>query len=104
MERKTIPGALFIGLLVAAILLAGFNLAPGSIGSLQTAGTQSNAPNTIQIEMLKQGEAQLGNPVESGKSQLGPDATVGQTAAMLAAETLLLNTNAFSVEIPLMVR
>jgi hypothetical protein len=104
MERKTIPGVLFIGLLVTAILLVGFTLAPGSIGSFQTAGTQSNAPNTIRIDMLKQGQAPLSNPVESGKSQLGPDATVGQTAAMLAAETLLLNTGAYIVDMPLVIK
>ncbi len=104
MERKKVPGALFIGLLVTAILLAGFTLAPGSIRSFQTAGTQSNAPNTIQIEMLNQGEAPLSNPVNSGKSQLGPDATVGQTAAMLAAETLLLDTTSYVVDMPLLIK
>jgi hypothetical protein len=96
--------ALALALLAAATLLAGFNLAPGSIGSFQASGSQSNSPNTSQIELPKQGEAAFSNPVEGGKSQLGPDATVGQTSAMLAAETLLLDTNIYSVDVALVIK
>lgn len=104
MERRTVPGLLLVGLLVAAILLVGFNLAPGSIGSFQATGSQSNAPNTIQIEMLEQSLAASSNPAAAGKSRLGPDATTGQTASMLAAETLLLGTNFYSVDVPLVIK
>jgi hypothetical protein len=104
MERRTVPGLLIIGLLVAAILLVGFNLAPGSIAISQASGSQSNAPNTIQIEMFNQSVAASSNPAAAGKSQLGPDATMGQTASMLAAETLLLDTSIYSVDIPLVIR
>jgi hypothetical protein len=103
MGGESVPRLLFTGLLVMAILLVGFNLAPDSIKSLYTSGSQSNSPSTSQMEMLLN-EATFNNPVEGEKSQMGPDATVGQTAAMLAAEILLLDTSVYNVEIPLVIK
>jgi hypothetical protein len=102
MERRTVPDLFLIGLLAAAILLAGFNLAPGFRGSYQRSTFQSSSPNTSQIEALK-AQAGFNNPVAEAKSQLGPDATAGQNAAMLAAE-LLLSQEPFVVDMPLLIR
>jgi hypothetical protein len=102
MERRSVPGLFLIGLLAAAILLAGFNLAPSFLGSFQASASQSNAPTTSQIEMLK-AQAGFNNLVAGGESQRGPDATAGQNAAMLATE-LLLNQGPFVVNMPLLVR
>jgi hypothetical protein len=103
-ERRTIPGLLLIGLLAAAILLAGFDLAPGSLGASQATGLQSKAPTTGQIAALQQGEAAFSHAVESSKSQMGPEATAGQNAAILAAETLLLSQGPYVVDMPLVVK
>jgi hypothetical protein len=102
MERGPVPSLLRIGLLVTAILLVGFYMAPGCIGSSHASGSYPDSPSTSQMEMLQE-QATLSNPLESGKSQLGPEATVGQTAAMLASE-LLLDTGSFSLDMPLIVR
>ena len=100
MERRSVPGLFLIGLLAAAILLAGFNLAPGLNGSLPGSTFQSSSPTTSQIEMLK-AQAGFNNLVAGGENQRGPDATAGQNAAMLAAE-LLLNQGPFVVDMPLL--
>jgi hypothetical protein len=102
MERRSVPGLFLIGLLAAAILLAGFKLAPGFSGSSQVSASQSNSPTTSQIEALK-AQAEFDNPVAGSSGQSGPDASAGQNATVLAAE-LLLNQEPFTVDMPLLVR
>jgi hypothetical protein len=102
MERRSVPGLFFIGLLAVAILLAGFNLAPGFKGSTQAFASQSNSPTTSQIEALK-AQAGFDHPVTSDGRQAGPEASAGQNATLLAAE-LLLSQEPFTVDMPLLVR
>jgi hypothetical protein len=103
MEHRAIPNLLLIGLMVTGILLAGFTLAPASIGSSHISGSQSNSPTTLQITTLLNKETSR-NQVASGKSPLSPDATVGETAAMMASEILLLNMSTYNVEMPLITK
>jgi hypothetical protein len=102
MERRSVPGMFLIGLLAAAVLLAGFNLAPSFSGSSQAFASQSNSPTTSQIEALKS-QAGFNHPAAGEEVQKSPQATAGQNAAVLAAE-LLLSQEPFVVDMPLLVK
>jgi hypothetical protein len=102
-KGKPIPNLLLAGLLAAAMLLAGFTLAPGSRGVIHFPNLQAS-PNSLQVKSLSAGEAADSNPGASRTSQLSPEATVGENAAMLAVETLLLNTSTYRLELPVVIR
>jgi hypothetical protein len=102
-QGKPIPNLLLAGLLAAAMLLAGFTLAPGSRGVLHISNLDAT-PNTLQVKSLTAGMAADRNPGASRTSQLGPEATVGENAAMVAVETLLLNTRTYRLELPVVIK
>jgi hypothetical protein len=95
------PGARLLrnGLLAGMVLLAAFALVAGVSRADRQPGSPASAPTTLQMAALLDGVA-LQKPLESGRSRLEPDISAGETGAVLAAETLLLNINSFSLGLP----